>query len=101
MIRNIFKNEKPTEYFGEFKFINPETEEDKPLRVMLRNAVYSYDYFIQADKIAEAFGYDKECRLIYMSDKKDQPVMLNFNRISIIIAPRVDDDALNVKREEE
>jgi hypothetical protein len=89
MIKHIFENQKPKEYFGELKFINPEVEGDKPLRVMLRDSIYSYDYFIQADKIAEAFGYDKEQRTIYMSDKKGQPIILNFNRISVIIAVRM------------
>ena len=100
MIKDIFKNIKPKEYFGELKFLNPEIEGDKPLRVILRDSIYSYDYFIQADKIAESFGYDKKQRTIYMSDKKNQPVILNFNRISVIIAPRIDDDAVDMEGEQ-
>ena len=92
IIKDIFKDETPKEYYGELKFISPDTGEDKPLRVVLRDSIYSYDYFIQSDRIAEAFGYDKENRTIFMSKEKNKPVLLNYNHISVVIAPRVDDD---------
>ena len=88
--------EKPKQFFEELKFMNPEG--DNPLRVIVKNTIYSYEYFIMAGKIAEAFGYESDEPTIYISSKKNCPVLLNFNRISVIIAPRIDDDALGGKK---
>ena len=73
---------------GDLEFLNPKKTGGFP-RVRINKSIYSYEYILQAENIAESLGICKDYEIL-VSTKDDEPLMLNFGSFYAIIAPRVE-----------
>jgi hypothetical protein len=75
------------------EFLKPKTYEDKMVtRIKIGNNIYSYDYFEQAKRIANALSLKSDFRLFVKKDETHAPLFIDFDTFGVLIAPRVECD---------
>jgi len=88
-VENIVK----VKFFGHNKkdvlFYPPSDSNIVYPRIKIKNSIYNYEYFIQAEQIGKALlkFHDYE---IMMANEDDKPVILVFGEMGVIISPRVE-----------
>ena len=82
---------KTEKYNGNLDFKNKSLIKEEYPRVIIRDTSFSYEYFLQAVNIAKAFNLNIDYS-IRLTQKKDNPCILDFGNLLIVIAPRIQNE---------